>query len=68
MSLSLPEVEIDGTLRDIAAICGLNSSSTSETGPYFDAAHALLHMLDLPDSSVTTGRALPFTQSTRDAF
>ncbi|KAI0389665.1 hypothetical protein F5Y17DRAFT_448142 [Xylariaceae sp. FL0594] len=75
----LPTSEGGGVPRDIALVCGLvDSSSTGDAererassinhNPYYDAAHALAHMLSLPDSQVTTGRTVPFMQTIRGDF
>ncbi|PLB51066.1 hypothetical protein P170DRAFT_355834 [Aspergillus steynii IBT 23096] len=64
----LPEEGIDGIPRALAAVCGLEDSSTAEINPYFDAAHAVAQILDLPESEVTTGPTQFFMWSIRGPF
>ncbi|KAB8260741.1 hypothetical protein BDV32DRAFT_122494 [Aspergillus pseudonomiae] len=68
MQAPLPERGIDGIPRALVAICLLNDSSTANNNPYFDAAHALSQILDLPDSEVTTGQTQLFTRSIDGPF
>ena len=63
MDLPLPKRGTDGIPRSLAAVCLLNESSTAENNPYFDAAHAVSQLLNLPDSEVTTGQTQLFTRS-----
>jgi hypothetical protein len=64
----LPEGGIDGIPMALAAVCNLTDTSTAETNPYFHAAHAVSHILDLPDSEVTTGPSELFTRSIHGSF
>ena len=68
MSLPLPEKGIRGIPRSLAAMCFLNDSSTARNNPYFDAAHAVSKLLNLPDSKVTTGQTQLFTRSIHGSF
>ncbi|KAI1347625.1 hypothetical protein F5Y01DRAFT_329525 [Xylaria sp. FL0043] len=45
---------VDGMPRDLAIVCRLEESSTAESNPYFNAAHALTHIQCLSDEQVTT--------------
>ena len=63
MDSPLPERGIDGIPRSLAAICLLNESSTATNNLYFNVAHAVSQLLDLPDSKVTTGQSQIFTRS-----
>ncbi len=68
MDLPLPERGMDGIPTPLAAVCLLNDSSTAQNNPYFDAAHAVSHILHLPDSEVTTGQTQLFTRSIHGSF
>ncbi|KAE8364630.1 hypothetical protein BDV27DRAFT_145137 [Aspergillus caelatus] len=68
MQSPLPEKGIDGIPKALAAICLLNDSSTANNSPYFDAAHAVSQILDLPDSEVTTGQTQLFMRSIHGTF
>ncbi|KAL4889329.1 hypothetical protein BDV59DRAFT_210379 [Aspergillus ambiguus] len=63
----LPERGIDGIPRALAATCLLNDSST-ESNPYFHAAHAVSQILDLPDDEVTTGQTQLFPRCIHGPF
>lgn len=63
MHSQLPEAGIDGIPSALAAVCNLKDSSTAETNPYFQAAHAISQIQDLPDSEVTTGHTQLFIRS-----
>lgn len=68
MDLPLPERGMDRIPTPLAAVCLLNDSSTAQNNPYFDAAHAVSHILHLPDSEVTTGQTQLFTRSIHGSF
>ncbi|GFF60248.1 predicted protein [Aspergillus lentulus] len=68
MHSPLPERGIDGIPRALAALCLLNDSSTARNNPYFHATHAVSHILDLPDSEVTTGQTQLFTRCIHGSF
>ncbi|KUJ19435.1 uncharacterized protein LY89DRAFT_706176 [Mollisia scopiformis] len=68
MNSPLPEQGIDGITKDLASVCLLDNSSTAENNPYFNAAHALSQILDLPDSQLTTGHTELFTGTIRGPF
>ncbi|KAF5582980.1 c6 finger [Fusarium pseudoanthophilum] len=67
MQAPLPEVGIEGIPEELAAVCRLNETSTSEN-PYFYAAHAVSRILCLPDNEVTTGQTQLFTHKIDGAF
>jgi hypothetical protein len=68
MHSPLPEKGIDGITRGLAIVCHLEDSSTAENNPYFNAAHAVSQIQDLPDSQVTTGQTELFTRSIHGPF
>lgn len=68
MHSPLPERGIDGIPWDLATVCNLNKSSTAESNTYFQAAHALSQILDLPDSEVQIGHAQLFIRSIHGSF
>lgn len=68
MHSPLPERGIDGIPWDLATVCNLNKSSTVESNTYFQAAHALSQILDLPDSEVQMGHAQLFIRSIHGSF
>jgi hypothetical protein len=68
MALPLPEKGIDGITRGLAIVCHLENSSTAEDNPYFNIAHALSQIQDLPDSQVTTGQTERFTRCIHGPF
>jgi hypothetical protein len=59
---------MDGITRDLALVGHLEDSSTPENNPYFNAAHAVSQIQDLPESQVTTGPAGHFTSSIHGPF
>ncbi|KAL4929752.1 Zn(II)2Cys6 transcription factor domain-containing protein [Aspergillus undulatus] len=63
-----PRSGIDGIPDAMAAICNLDHSSTPETNPYFEAAHAVSAILDIPDNKVTLGHTQLFTRSIHGHF
>lgn len=68
MHSPLPERGVDGIPESLAAICHLDSSSTAQSNPYFDAAHSVSQILVLPDSEVRTGQTQLFTRSIHGCF
>lgn len=68
MNAPLPERGIDGIPRALATMCLLSDSSTAENNPYFDAAHAVSQILNIPDSEVTTGNTQLFIRSIHGLF
>ncbi|KAJ5537174.1 hypothetical protein N7513_010360 [Penicillium frequentans] len=68
MDSPLPKRGIDGIPSALATICLLEESSTAENNPYFDAAHAVSQILNLPDSGVTTGGSQIFTRTINGHF
>ncbi|KAH8433477.1 uncharacterized protein LDX57_011111 [Aspergillus melleus] len=68
MQYPLPERGVDGIPCALAGICSLDEGSTAEDNPYFDAAHAVSHVLDLPDSEVTTGPTQLFPRCIYGSF
>ncbi|RAH85732.1 C6 finger domain protein [Aspergillus japonicus CBS 114.51] len=55
MNTPLPQRGVHGIPRAVAALCVLHEGSTATENPYFEAAHAVAQILDLPDTRVTTG-------------
>jgi hypothetical protein len=68
MNSPLPEKGINGIKVDLAMVCHLDDSSTAENNPYFNAAHAVSLIQDLPDSELTTGQTEHFTRSIHGSF
>ncbi|CRG89766.1 hypothetical protein PISL3812_06805 [Talaromyces islandicus] len=69
MNSPFPEAGIDGIPQALAAVCNLkDSSSTTQTNPYFHAAHALSQMLEISDSEVTTGPTQLFMRTIHGPF
>ncbi|KAI0471200.1 hypothetical protein F4859DRAFT_484734 [Xylaria cf. heliscus] len=68
MHLPLPSKGISGIPKALAIVCHLEDSSTAESNPYFDAAHALSQLQSFSDSQVTTGHTQLFTRSIRGPF
>ncbi|KAI3334144.1 hypothetical protein F4824DRAFT_468860 [Ustulina deusta] len=68
MHSPLPEKGIDGIPRALAIVCHLENSSTAESNPYFNAAHAVSQIQGLSDSQVTTGHTQLFTCSIQASF
>lgn len=68
MNAPLPNEGIDGIPAALATACNLTVSSTSETNPYFHAAHTVSKILDIPDSEVTTGQTQLFMRSIHGLF
>ncbi|RFN54215.1 putative c6 finger domain protein [Fusarium flagelliforme] len=64
----LPEFGTHGIPEPIAEICLLHDLSTADDNPYFYAAHAVSHVLNLPDSEITTGHTQLFTHRLDGAF
>ncbi|KAI7167810.1 hypothetical protein KC343_g10850 [Hortaea werneckii] len=52
----------------LASLCGLGELSTADNNPYFTAAHALSHLLEIEDSRVTVGHTQRFTKCIHGAF
>lgn len=67
-ALPPPEAGIDGIPRALAIVCHFKDSSTAENNPYFNAAHAVSQIQNLPDSKVTIGQTELFTRSIRGPF
>jgi hypothetical protein len=68
MDTPLPNEGIDGIPPALAAVCSLEESSTAQTSPYLQCAHAVSKILDLPDNEVTTGYTELFTRSIHGPF
>ncbi|KAJ5769017.1 hypothetical protein N7520_003576 [Penicillium odoratum] len=68
MHSPLPERGTDGILKPLTGICLLDDSSTAKNNPYFNAAHGLSHILNTPDSKITTGQTQLFTGSIHGEF
>lgn len=68
MDSPLPERGVDGIPKDLAVVCHLDSLSTAEKNPYFNAAHAVSQLMCLPDSQVTIGHTEIFTRTIHGAF
>ena len=68
MNSPLPEEGLDGVPRALAIVCHLEHSSTAENNPYFNAAHAVSQIQDLPDNQVTVGQTELFTRSIHGPF
>lgn len=64
----LPGKGIDGIPRALVTICHLQDTSTTETNPYFNAAHALSRLQDLTDKQVTIGHTELFTRAIHGRF
>lgn len=63
MHRTLPESGVAAIPPDLAAVCGLDESSTAESSPYFRLAHALSLILPLRDVDVTYGLTEVFVRS-----
>ena len=68
MHSPMPEKGIDGITRGLALVCHLDDSSTAENNPYFNAAHAVSQILNLPDSEVEIGQTDLFMRSIHGSF
>jgi len=68
MHSPLQEKGIDEITRGLAIVCHFDDSSTAENNPYFNAAHAVSQIQDLPDSQVTIGQTEPFTRNIHSSF
>ncbi|KAM6525697.1 hypothetical protein FALCPG4_011235 [Fusarium falciforme] len=68
MYAPFPERGTNGVPIDLAALCRLDGSSTSENNPYFDAVHGVSRILDIPDDELTTGPTQLFFRSIRGQF
>ncbi|KAL3461949.1 hypothetical protein BJX64DRAFT_150973 [Aspergillus heterothallicus] len=68
MNVPLPARGIEGVPLALAVVCALTEESTPRTSPYFDPAHAVSHILVLPDSEVTTGPTQLFLQTIHGSF
>ncbi|TVY42685.1 hypothetical protein LOCC1_G006958 [Lachnellula occidentalis] len=68
MHSPLPGKGIDGIARGLAIVCHLEDISTAKNNPYFNAAHAITQIQDLPDSQVTLGWIEVFLRSIRGPF
>lgn len=68
MESHYPERGMNGIPSWLASICLLDESSTAENNLYFDAAHGLAQVLDLPDADFTTGHTQPFMRSINGPF
>ena len=68
MDAPLPEKSIYGIPRDLATVCKLDDSSAAENNAYFNAAHAVSQILDLPDSAVSIGQTELFTRTIHGPF
>ncbi|KAL4820347.1 hypothetical protein BDW67DRAFT_180728 [Aspergillus spinulosporus] len=64
----LPVRGIDGIPGALAGVCRLNSATTAQDNPYFEAAHAVSAILNLPDSKVTTGMTQLFMRCIQGPF
>ncbi|KAL4765777.1 uncharacterized protein BDW70DRAFT_126669 [Aspergillus foveolatus] len=64
----LPERGIDGIPGSLAGVCRLDSATTAQDNPYFEAAHAVSAILNIPDSKVTTGKTQLFTRCIQGPF
>ncbi|KAJ2984855.1 hypothetical protein NUW58_g5840 [Xylaria curta] len=63
-----PERGVDGIPGPIATACHLEMSSTAQSNPYFDAAHAVSQILSVPDCEVRTGQTQLFTRTIHGGF
>ncbi|RAH71554.1 Zn(II)2Cys6 transcription factor domain-containing protein [Aspergillus aculeatinus CBS 121060] len=68
MNAPLPQRGVQGIPRAVAALCLLHGASTATDNPYFEAAHAVALILNLPDTKVTTGPAQLFIRSIHGVF
>ena len=68
MDLPLPKEGIEGLPESLVAVCQLDEASTAENSAYFQAAHALSHILGLSDDQVTTGPTQHFMNSIYGPF
>jgi hypothetical protein len=68
MNSPMPEKGLDGIPRALAIVCHLERSSTAENNPYFNAAHAVSQIQDLPDNQITVGQIAIFTYSIHSPF
>jgi hypothetical protein len=68
MDTPLPERGIDGMLMPLASVCELDDSDTTESSPFFSAAHAVSMTLDIPESQFSTGHSEIFTRTIRGHF
>ena len=68
MHSPFPKKGIDGIPKDLAMLCLLVDSSTSEHNPYFNAAHSVSRLHSLSDSQITTGHTQLFIRSIEGKF
>ncbi|KAI1339965.1 hypothetical protein F5Y15DRAFT_380997 [Xylariaceae sp. FL0016] len=68
MFAPLPETGIDGIHELLVSLCCLDESSSAESSPYFDAAHAVSQILNLSDGEVTTGHSQVFPRCIHGPF
>ncbi|KAI1172448.1 hypothetical protein F4777DRAFT_601617 [Nemania sp. FL0916] len=68
MHSPFPEKGINGIPRPLAMVCRLNDASSENDSSYFNAAHAVSQLQNLPDSQVTTGHTQLFIRSIQGRF
>ncbi|KAI0423547.1 hypothetical protein F5Y09DRAFT_336495 [Xylaria sp. FL1042] len=68
MHIPFPVKGIDGVPTDLAIVCHLENSSTAETNPYFNAAHAVSRIQCISDNQVMTGHTQLFTRCIQGPF
>ena len=64
----LPDRGIAGIPADLAAACGLSSTSAVWSDPCLHAAHAVSRLLNVPDDEVSVGHTELFTQGIQGPF
>ncbi|KAK3326845.1 hypothetical protein B0H66DRAFT_551807 [Apodospora peruviana] len=68
MLAPLPDRGIERIPTPLAEICLLDESSTADSNVYFEAAHAVSHILEIPDDKITMGPTQVFTRIVNGAF
>lgn len=68
MDKPLPEVGIEGMPDVLVSICQLDLESTAKGSVYFQAAHTVSQIHNLPDDQVTVGHIDRFISSIHGAF
>lgn len=68
MQSPLPERGVTGIAPPLADVCNLEDTSTAEDNPYFEAAHAMSKLQEVPDRLVRIGHAQLFMTSIHGRF
>ena len=64
----LPRVGTDGLSQSLVDLCALESSSTSDSSPYWTAAHVLTQLQNLSSNEITVPRMLSFFGHLQPSF